>query len=294
MIPKFSASAYGEQLVKYDITFCPMNSTNVKMVLNNPETPYDQKNRAWRMMQGLSLVPEHVIEFEKRFNTRLIATYGLTECLGISVADDAFGPRHIGSSGRPQRGYTIRVVDDAGNDVPIGEPGEILVHNEHKHGITQGYYKDPEKTRETFRDGWIHSGDVVFLDKEGYVWFVERKKDMIKRSGFNVAAAEVERAIQMVPGVKEVAVVATPDAVREEAIVAFIVADPAGSVTEEAVMETCKQELAEYKIPQFIEFLDAMPLNFLGKLERKLLRERALKFRIDSYERTPLGSRQRD
>jgi acyl-CoA synthetase (AMP-forming)/AMP-acid ligase II len=93
----------------------------------------------------------------------------------------------------------------------------------------------------------------------------------------------------MVPGVKEVAVVATPDAVREEAIVAFIVAEPAGSVSEAAIMDVCKQELAEYKIPQFIEFLDEMPLNFLGKMERKQLRERALKFRIDSYEKTKIS-----
>lgn len=291
MIPKFSASTFGQSLVEHDATFVPVNSTHVKMILRNPETEHDRAHRAKRMMLGLSLTPTEFTAFEERFQTTLMGTYGLTESLGICVIGEPVGPRSIGSAGRVVRGYTMRVLDEEGNEVGPGEPGEAVVRAHQRHGLAMGYFKDPDKTEEVFGDGELRTGDVVRIDADGYVWFVERKKDMIKRSGFNVAAAEVERVIRTVPGVADVAVVSTPDVMRDEAIVAFVVAEPDTAVDTEEVFARCDAELADYKRPQYVELLDGLPLNFLGKVERKRLREMALKYRIESLEPAPVGRR---
>jgi crotonobetaine/carnitine-CoA ligase len=289
MIPKFSASQFAQQLCEHDITYCNMNSTNIKMVLNNEPSEYERRHRTRRMMLGLTLDAADWLRWEERFNTRLIPTYGLTESLGICVALSPHDPPRPGSSGRVMRGYQAMVIDDDGGELPPGSPGEIVIRSLQRHGVTQGYYRDPVKTSEVFRDGWIHSGDLGYFDADGYFWFTGRKKDMIKRSGYNVAPAEIERVIAGVPGVKECAVVGTPDAIREEAIAAYIVPTAPGSVTKAAVIEACAASLAEYKVPQFVKLIDQMPLNFLGKLERKVLREWALEFEIKTRERTPLG-----
>lgn len=291
MIPKFSASTFAQALVENDATYVPVNSTHVKMILRNPETEFDRAHRARRMMLGLTLSPEDFAAFERRFDTTLMGTYGLTESLGIVAIGEPVGPRKIASAGRVVRGYSMKVVDESGEEVAPGEPGEALVFSHQRHGMAMGYFKDPEKTAEVFGGGWLRTGDVVRIDDDGFVWFVERQKDMIKRSGFNVAAAEVERVVRGVAGVQDVAVVATPDAMREDAIVAYVVAEAPGAVDEEAIFARCDEELADYKRPQYVEVLDALPLNFLGKVERKKLREMALKYRIDSTELTAVGAR---
>jgi acyl-coenzyme A synthetase/AMP-(fatty) acid ligase len=219
-----------------------------------------------------------------------MSTFGLSESLGINIIGEAVGPRAVGAAGRVLRGYTLRIVDDEGEPVGVNEPGEALLRSHQRHGLAMGYFKDPDKTRETFGE-WLHTGDILRADKNGFVWFVSRKKDMIKRSGFNVAGAEVERVIRNVTGVLDVAVVGTPDVMREEAIVAFVVAEVAVTVSADDIFDKCEEYLADYKRPQFVEFVDALPTNFLGKVERKLLRENALKYRIDSTEWTPIDHR---
>lgn len=289
MIPKFSATQFAQQLVEHDITYCNMNSTNIKMVLNNEPSDYERRHRTRRMMLGLTLEAPHWLEFERRFDTKLIPTYGLTEALGICIAQTPYDPPKPGSSGRVLRGYQVKVVDETGGEQPTGVAGEVLVHSVQRHGVTQGYHRDPERTREVFREGWVHSGDQGYFDEDGYFWFTGRSKDMIKRSGYNVAPAEIERVIAQVAGVKECAVVSTPDAIREEAIVAYIVPAQPGAVSEAAVFEACQASLAEYKVPQFVKLVPEMPLNFLGKLERKVLRQWALELEVKSQKRTRLG-----
>lgn len=291
MVPKFSASAFGQALVENQATFAPVNSTHVKMILRNPETEYDRAHNARRMMLGLTLSPEEFVAFEKRFDTTLMGSYGLTEALGVVVIGEPVGPRKIASAGRIVRGYTMKVVDDDGKSLGPNLPGEALIRSHQRHGTAMGYYKDQERTRYAFGEGWLRTGDVVRVDDDGFVWFVERKKDMIKRSGYNVAAAEVERVIHSVPGVREAAVVGTPDAMREEAIVAFVAPESGDVELEEDVFAQCDHELADYKRPQYVVIVDALPVNFLGKIERKKLRERALRYRIDSTDFAPIGAR---
>jgi len=287
IVPKFSASTFGQMLVEQNATFASLNATHASVILRNPETEFDSAHGARRMMLGTSIGTKEWQAFEDRFNTRLIGMFGLTETLGLNIAGEAFGPRKIGSAGRVVRGYTLRIVNDEGEPVLVNEPGEALFQTHQRYGLAMGYYKDPENTRETFGE-WLSTGDVLRADEDGFVWFVGRKKDMIKRSGFNVAAAEVERVILEVPGVIDVAVVGTPDAIREEAIVAFVVPESPDAVSRQAVFDKCAAMLSDYKRPQFVEFIDALPVSFIGKVERKVLREIALKYRIDSLERKPI------
>jgi crotonobetaine/carnitine-CoA ligase len=290
MVPKFSASMFGKMLVENNATFASINSTHASAILRNPVTEFDGAHAARRMMLGTAVGENEWLAFEKRFNTRLMGMFGLTETLGTNVAGAPFGPRRVGSAGRIVPGYTLRLVDDEGEVVGVNEPGEALFQTQFRHGLAMGYYKDPVKTSEAFGE-WMHTGDVLRVDEDGFVWFVGRKKDMIKRSGFNVAAAEVERVIREVPGVVDVAVVGTPDAVREEAIVAFVVVESPDAVQPDEIFDKCEEFLADYKRPQFIEFIEALPISFIGKVERRSLREVALKYRIDSMEWKPIDYR---
>jgi carnitine-CoA ligase len=270
MVDKFSASRFGDQLHEHRITFAAVNSTHARMILANPPKATDADHPCRRMMLGLTLDAESLAAFESRFNTRCITTYGLTESLGVV----AYGSRDYrlagGSSGRPIPGYELRAVDDAGQDVPEGEPGEILVRSTTRHGLSAGYWRDEEATAALFADGWLHSGDIGRFDELGAIHFVQRKKDMIKRSGFNVAPAEVERALGDHPAVAEAVVVGIPDEWREEAIIAFVIASEA--VAEEDVIEHCRRLLAAYKVPERVVFVEAMPMDVLGKVDRKRLR----------------------
>ena len=284
MIPKFSASNFGRQLFENSATLAPLNSTMIKMILNNPETEFDSTQGARRMMLGLTLTPEEITTFESRFRTRLIPTYGLTESLTAMVFGDPNGLDPAGSAGRVVRGYSLEVCGEGGESLPPGEVGEAVITAHQRHGLALGYFKDPEKTAEAFVDGSLRSGDYVRIDEGGFVWFEGRKKDMIKRSGFNVAPAEIERVIAALPGVSEVAVVGCPDAIRDEAIVAFVVAT--GTMTAEFVISVCAENLAPYKVPAFVEFLADLPYNFLGKIDRVELRTRALVHSVSSDDRS--------
>lgn len=285
MIDKFSASNFARQLCDFDITFASVNSAHARMIMNHAPSEFDSAHRTWRMSLGLSLRPDEVTAFETRFATRLCPTYGLTESMGNNVIGEPLGPRRIGSAGRVVRGYELRTVNEDGSECAAGEPGQAHIRTTLRHGLPLGYWQNPEATQSTYADGWVRSGDVVVVDDGGYVTFVERQSDMIKRSGFNVAPAEVERALTSLPGVAAAAAVPAPDDIRDEAIVAYVVLEPGSALTPEAILAECAGSLASYKVPQVVEIVEALPFTVLGKLDRKDLRKRALAHEIRSTPR---------
>jgi len=276
MVPKFSASSFSRTLVEAGITMAAMNSTHIKMLLNQPAGSYDSAHKVYRAQFALPLDLERREQFSARFGgITLVEAYGLTEGMGICIASPIDALWKPGSAGLPFPGYALRLIDDGGRDVAVGEPGQLLLQCQSRHGLTQGYFEDPQATAQLLRDGWLHTGDVGQLDEDGYFYFLERQKDMIKRSGFNVAAAEVERVLLSHPSVREAAVVGIPDDMREEAIVAFVVAAGGATPDAEQLRSHCAGQLAPYKVPEHVAMLDAMPENFLGKVEKKLLRAMA-------------------
>ena len=223
---------------------------------------------------GASIMPVAVLqEIQRRLpEVRLWNLYGQTEIAPVATVlkpEDQL--RKAGSAGLPALNVETRVVDDDMRDVAVGEVGEI-VHRSPQ--LLSGYYRDEEKTAAAFAGGWFHSGDLGVRDAEGYLTVVDRKKDMIKSGGENVASREVEEALYTIDGVSEVAVIGLPDARWIEAVVAVIVCKAGVTLSEAGVIEACSTRLAGFKCPKRVIFVDALPKNPSGKLLKRELRQR--------------------
>jgi fatty-acyl-CoA synthase len=221
---------------------------------------------------GASIMPVEVLkEIQRRLpNVRLWNLYGQTEIAPMATVlrpEDQL--RKAGSAGKQALNVETRIVDDAMNDVAVGEIGEI-VHRSPQ--LLSGYFKDEEKTRAAFKGGWFHSGDLAVMDSEGFITVVDRKKDMIKTGGENVASREVEEALYGIEGVSEVAVIGLPDAKWIEAVTAIIVAKPGYNLNEQEVIAACGKKLAHFKVPKRVFFTDTLPKNPSGKLLKRELR----------------------
>jgi long-chain acyl-CoA synthetase len=174
----------------------------------------------------------------------------------------------------------VRLVDDQGRDVAQGEPGELLIRGPQ---VMQGYWQRPDETAKVLKDGWLATGDVATMDEDGYLQIVDRKKDMILVSGFNVYPSEVEAVIAQHPGVHDVAVLGAPDPLCGECVVAFVARkDP--SLTEEAVRQHAKKVLTNYKVPKVVVFRDDLPKSNVGKILKKDLKEAAQEA-VESHRR---------
>jgi long-chain acyl-CoA synthetase len=200
--------------------------------------------------------------------TPIVEGYGLTESSPVLTFNPLGGTIKDGSIGIPVPSTEVRCVDDAGAPLPAGQPGEIVARGPQ---IMQGYWQRPDETEKTLRDGWLHTGDIATMDEDGYFVIVDRKKDMILVSGFNVYPNEVEDCIASLPGIREVAVIGVPDDRTGEAVRAYVVADePAPS--EADIIAHCRKHLAAYKVPRGVEYRDDLPKSLIGKILRRELR----------------------
>ncbi|CEJ14577.1 Long-chain-fatty-acid--CoA ligase [bacterium YEK0313] len=204
--------------------------------------------------------------------TPVIEGYGLTESSPV-LSFNPMGNERLGTIGIPVPSTDIRCVDDEGREVPLGEPGELVARGPQ---IMAGYWKKPEETAKTIRDGWLYTGDIATQDADGFFRIVDRKKDMVLVSGFNVFPNEVEDTLAKNPAVLEVAVVGVPDGAAGEAVKAFIVKRPGAEITADEVRAFSRQHLTAYKVPKFVEFRDELPKSNVGKILRKDLRAEEL------------------
>ncbi len=208
--------------------------------------------------------------FKEKFNVEIIEGYGLTEATGVSTVNPPLGKRKPGSIGVALPEQEIKIMDDDNNEMPVGEKGEICIKGD---AVMLGYLNQPEATKETIKDGWLHTGDMAYMDEEGFMYIIDRKKDMINRGGENIYPREVEIALESNPKVREVAVIGTPDEALGERVKAFIIPTEPGSLTEEEVKEYLKDKLAKYKIPEVVEFVEDLPRTMTGKVMKKELRK---------------------
>jgi long-chain acyl-CoA synthetase len=202
--------------------------------------------------------------------TPVVEGYGLTESSPVLTFNPLGGLVKDGSIGIPVPSTDLRCVDESGAPVRTGKPGEIVARGPQ---IMKGYWRRPEDTEQTIVDGWLHTGDIAVMDEDGYFRIVDRKKDVIIVSGFNVYPNEVEACIAQIPGVQEVAVVGAPDPKTGEAVQAHVVASDA-KVDQARIVQHCREHLAAYKVPRKVEFRDELPKNLIGKILRKDLRLR--------------------
>ncbi len=197
--------------------------------------------------------------------------YGLSETTGPGCVHLGIENEHkVGAIGKAGEGWQVRIVGEQGNDVAPGENGELLVRGD---GVMKEYYKNPARTAETLRDGWLYTGDIARMDDDGFIYLTDRKKDVVITGGQNIYPVEVEDVIQSHPRVYDVAVIGIPDERLGEIAVAVIDPNPGESLTEEEVMAFCGEQLSRYKIPRRILF-DKVPRNPTGKIEKPVLRKK--------------------
>jgi long-chain acyl-CoA synthetase len=208
--------------------------------------------------------------FEEKFDLRIIEGYGLTEGTCVSSLNPYWGVRKVGSIGLPLRGQAMKIVDDDTDDVATGEYGEIVVKGPN---VMKGYYKNPEATAETIVDGWLRTGDMGYMDEDGYFFIVDRKKDMIIRGGENIYPREIEEVLFTHPKITEATVIAKPDSIWGEEVLAVVVTAPGETLTEDDVKEYCRERLADYKLPREVRFRADLPKTLTGKVQKKLLKE---------------------
>jgi len=227
--------------------------------------------RSWG--SGAAPLPLEIVEpFEKKFGGRILEGYGLTEASPVVSAHRFSGVRKLGSVGPPIPGVEVAILDEADGAMPVGEVGEVCVRGPN---VMQGYYRLPDETRHTLRNGWLHTGDMGRLDADGYLYIVERKKDLIIRGGFNIYPREVEEVLYAHPAVAEVAVVGMRDPLMGEEVLAFVALKRGAATNADALIEFCQERLAKYKCPKQVRFVEALPKSPIGKILRKELRSLA-------------------
>lgn len=255
------------------------------MLLGAPQSP-DDREHAVRFGFGAGVDKTLHAPFETRFGIPLLEAWAMTETGAGAVVIANREPRNIGMScfGRPEAALQVRIVGDDGQPAPAGEPGELLVRasgDAPRRGFFREYLKDAEATAAAWEGGWFHTGDIVKQDADGQMYFVDRKKNVIRRSGENISAVEVESVLRKHPCVADVAVAATPDAVRGDEVLACIVAreplrDEAEHTARAAeLVQLCLAQLAYFKAPGYVAFVDALPLTGTQKVQRAALKDLA-------------------
>ncbi|MBI4570294.1 MAG: AMP-binding protein [Planctomycetes bacterium] len=252
----------------------PAVPTVFNYLLNAPEAAGRDLSSVLFWISGGAALPLSTYDrWLERFGRGILQGYGLTEAsASVSANLDPSGGKR-GSIGRPAPGVKVRVVGEHGQTLPPNEPGELLISGD---GVMAGYYNKPELTRQVLKDGWLHTGDVARIDEEGYIFIVDRIKDLIIRGGMNVYPREVEEAVLKDPGVGEAAVIGVPDEMYGEEIVAFVT--PRGDLrpTPDGVRAEAEQHVARYKTPREVIVLASLPRNELGKVMKKELKRRYL------------------
>jgi long-chain acyl-CoA synthetase len=218
-------------------------------------------------------MPVEIVEpFERRFGGRLLEGYGLSEASPVVSAHRLSGVRKLGSVGQPIPGVEVSIRDEDDRALPADEAGEICVRGPN---VMLGYYRNPEETARAIRGGWLRTGDMGRLDADGFLYVVERKKDLIIRGGLNIYPREVEEVLYAHPAVAEAAVVGVADPLMGEEARAWIVLRDGHTATEEAIVSFCRERLAHFKCPKHVRFTDSLPKSPIGKILRRELRDRA-------------------
>jgi len=270
---RFSPNRWWQEVVETRASIVHYLGVVPPLLLNQPETPLERQHQV-RFGLGAGVEPELHGRFEQRFGFPLAEVWGMTETGRIFC--DCHAPRQIDTRafGRPLPGFEAMVADDAGREVPRGQEGELLVRHaatDPRRGFFSGYLKNERATEEAWAGGWFHTGDVVRMAEDGMIYFVDRKKNIIRRSGENIAAAEIEACLQAHEAVAQVAVLAAPDEIREEEVMACVVPMqdqvPTAALAAD-LFDWCNARLAYFKAPGWLLFVDSLPTTGTQKVQK--------------------------
>jgi long-chain acyl-CoA synthetase len=261
-----------KELRKYQPSFFPAVNTLFNALVNNEEfRQLDHSKLKMAMGGGMAVLPSTAEAWKKITGTNIIEGYGLSETSPVATANPPQSTEFSGTIGIPLPLTEVAILDDDGNEVPLGEQGEISIRGPQ---VMKGYWNRPDETEKVMTNGFFRTGDIGIMDARGYIKIVDRKKDMILVSGFNVYPSEIEEVISTHPKVLEVAAIGVPDEKSGEVPKLFVVKkDP--SLTTEEVLAFAKENLTGYKRPRYVEFIDELPKSNVGKILRKDLRKTA-------------------
>jgi crotonobetaine/carnitine-CoA ligase len=273
LMDRFSASQYFDKCIEYGCTVASLFAAPMRMILAQPRIPNHRDNRLRIVIFAQNLTNQQLDEWQQRFGAPLSQLWGMTETMGPPLMNPLHAERRNWSVGKPIGDYEIALVDGSGEIVAPGQEGEIAVKGVPGKTLMLGYFKNPQATVDTLRNGWLYTGDNAIRDEDGYYRFVDRKKDMIKRSGENISAGEVENVVMQHPAVFECAVIGLPDKLRDEAIVAVVVLNTGEHVTAAELIDFCIDKLATFRVPGRVVFEESLPKTSVGKIQKHLIRE---------------------
>jgi long-chain acyl-CoA synthetase len=256
---------------KYRVTQFIGVPTMYQLLINHPAgDKFDTSSLERCTISAAPLSEELYRAFTTKFGCEMYEGYGLTEASPAVALCRRGMPLKKGSTGIPISGVEVKIFDAEDNEMPIGEQGEIVVKGPN---VMLGYYKNPGETAATLRGGWLHTGDVGYLDEEGYLFITDRFKDMIIKGGYNIYPSEIEGYLEEHPAVGEVAVIGIPDQKYGEDIMAFIVRAPGQDIDEGGLIEFAKSRMTPYKAPSRVQFVEGLPKSLVGKVLKKELRK---------------------
>jgi crotonobetaine/carnitine-CoA ligase len=284
---RFSASAFWRDLRESGATLTGMQGSMPNILWGRPPSPEDREHRL-RVCQ-VSPCPEFAKAFEERFGMRFVSGYGLTDYWSshaLTLSDPA---GKIGSAGRTRRGIEARVVDEDDFDVPVGDPGELVLRNNNPWEAGEGYYRMPEASLACMRNGWFHTGDRVRIDGDGYMWFVGRGKDTIRRRGENVSAFEIESVVKKHPAVADAAAYAVASELGEEDVALAVVPRAGHALDEAELVRWCAANMAYFMVPRYVRRVADLPRTLSHKVQKFRLREESEQDRAGLWDREAAG-----
>lgn len=270
ILSRFDPRKTVDLIFTYQVSIFPGVPTMFTQILNLQHIDVSKLNNLRFCISGGAPISLEILKsFESRYSVPILEGYGLTEASPLVAINSPYEKRKAGSVGKPAPGIMVKIVDDNGLEVSTGEVGEVIVKGKN---IMKGYYKLPDITTRVLQNGWLYTGDMGKIDEDGYLYIVDRKKDIIITGGYNVFPKEVEKTLLTHPCVSETAVVGIPDPVKGELVKAFVVLNPGGNCTENDIVNYCKEHMAPFKCPKTVEIIADLPKNTTGKVLKKLLR----------------------
>jgi crotonobetaine/carnitine-CoA ligase len=271
LVERFSAGRFVEQAIRHEATLAALFAAPIRMLLAQPPSAREGQTRLRAVSYAQNITPAQWEEWHRRFGARLMQIWGMTETMSLPLMHPLDLPGKPLSMGMPVLGYECRVADEAGQEVPPGRVGELAVRGVPGVTLMKGYFKNERATADTMREGWLYTGDHAWMDEEGWFFFVDRKKDMIKRAGENVSASEVEETLKQHPAVFDAAVVGVPDPIRDQAIRAYVILKEGAAATTADLAAFCRERLSAFKVPETIELRASFPRTSVGKIQKHLL-----------------------
>jgi crotonobetaine/carnitine-CoA ligase len=284
IVERFSASQLWDDCRRWECTEANYIGGVIPILLKQAERADDADNPV-RLMVGAAAPVDEWQSFQKRFNTKLLEVYGMTECYCCLVSP--YDAPRAGSCGQAITGWDVRIVDDEDNDCPPDVNGEFIARSNKMFVGTTGYYRKPEATLDLVRNGWIHTGDMGRRDADGYFYFVDRKKQAIRRRGENISSFEVESVIGSHPAVLESGVVGVPSDVGEEEVKAVVVLKEGQKITAEELVRWCEPRMAYFAIPRYIAFRESLPKTPSERVEKFKLKDEGIT--ADCWDREKAG-----